>query len=51
MKDWASEQGKSFQGREDGEHKPKASRLPCSEGCRVSAPHWGSARRCRNVID
>jgi hypothetical protein len=24
---------------------------PCSRGSRMSAPHWGSARRCPNVID
>jgi hypothetical protein len=51
MKAWASEQGISFLGREDEGNEPKASYPPSSEGCHVAAPHWGSARRCPNVID
>jgi hypothetical protein len=41
----------AFGGHEDGEHEPMVSHPPCSEGRRVSAPHWGSARRCPNIID
>jgi hypothetical protein len=51
MKAQLSEQGRSFWGREDEEREPKVSHPLCSGGYRVSAPHWGSARRCPSVID